>query len=193
MCDIVCRWIEMSWWGNCRGTCTRSRKWKSSQPWENLERRWGTLTAEMWCSFFPQAAGWFRGSCCWVHMNYLSCSALFQSCLSLGWQTSCYNRLRSLFRRSCNILNIIVWSELELTTNYFCFWLVWQLTAEDETFLTENATATLSQFEKVTANSGENKVTISLKCLIIQVIGWPVIFILFVFSFRLWRQNSGFS
>lgn len=32
-----------------------------------------------------------------------------------------------------------------------CFW---QLTAEEETFLTENATATLSQFEKVTANSG---------------------------------------
>lgn len=144
----------------------------------------------------------FFSTGCWMiqRLVLLSPHELFKllcfisvMCLSLGWQTSCYNRLRSVCRRSCNILNIIVWSELELTTNYFCFWLVWQLTAEDETFLTENATATLSQFEKVTANSGENKVTISLKCLIIQVIGWPVIFILFVFSFRLWRQNSGFS
>ncbi|XP_024147838.1 protein LZIC [Oryzias melastigma] len=34
-----------------------------------------------------------------------------------------------------------------------------KLTAEEETFLTENATATLSQFEKVTANSGsEDKI-----------------------------------
>lgn len=34
-----------------------------------------------------------------------------------------------------------------------------KLTAEDETFLTENATATLSQFEKVTANQGsEDKI-----------------------------------
>ncbi|KAI3356827.1 hypothetical protein L3Q82_003481 [Scortum barcoo] len=34
-----------------------------------------------------------------------------------------------------------------------------KLTAEDETFLTENATATLSQFEKVTANLGsEDKI-----------------------------------
>ncbi|RVE70466.1 hypothetical protein OJAV_G00064280 [Oryzias javanicus] len=34
-----------------------------------------------------------------------------------------------------------------------------KLTAEDETFLTENATATLSQFEKVTANTGsEDKI-----------------------------------
>uniref|UniRef100_A0A3Q0R4A4 Leucine zipper and CTNNBIP1 domain containing n=1 Tax=Amphilophus citrinellus TaxID=61819 RepID=A0A3Q0R4A4_AMPCI len=32
-----------------------------------------------------------------------------------------------------------------------------KLTPEDETFLTENATATLSQFEKVTANPGEHK------------------------------------
>lgn len=32
-----------------------------------------------------------------------------------------------------------------------------QLTPEDETFLTEHATATLSQFEKVTANLGEHK------------------------------------
>lgn len=31
----------------------------------------------------------------------------------------------------------------------------WQLTAEDEAFLSENATATLSQFEKVTPNLGE--------------------------------------
>jgi len=32
-----------------------------------------------------------------------------------------------------------------------------QLTPEDESFLTENATATLSQFEKVTANLGEHE------------------------------------
>lgn len=37
-----------------------------------------------------------------------------------------------------------------------------QLTADDETFLTENATAILSQFEKVTANLGDNKRVISL-------------------------------
>ncbi|CAK6951285.1 protein LZIC [Scomber scombrus] len=44
-----------------------------------------------------------------------------------------------------------------------------KLTAEDETFLSENATATLSQFEKVTANSGEYKNDLSLKCLISQI------------------------
>lgn len=59
-----------------------------------------------------------------------------------------------------------------------CFWLVWQLTAEDETFLTENATATLSQFEKVTPNLGENKGAISQQCLIIQFIGWAFLFVL---------------
>lgn len=37
----------------------------------------------------------------------------------------------------------------------FCFCPMQQLTAEDATFLSENATATLSQFEKVTPNLGE--------------------------------------
>lgn len=41
--------------------------------------------------------------------------------------------------------------------------LVWQLTAEDETFLSENATASLSQFEKVTGNMGKKKILISHK------------------------------
>lgn len=72
----------------------------------------------------------------------------------------------------------------------FCFWLVWQLTAEDETFLTENATATLSQFEKVTPNLGENKATI-LQYLN-HTIYWIIIF-MFVLFFRLRRQNYGFS
>lgn len=49
MCGILPRWTEMSWWGNCPGTCSRSRNWKFSQPLENLERRWGMLTAEMQC------------------------------------------------------------------------------------------------------------------------------------------------
>lgn len=47
VCHILHRWTEMSLWGRCRGTCTRSRKWKSSQPWENSERRWGSLTADV--------------------------------------------------------------------------------------------------------------------------------------------------
>lgn len=38
-----------------------------------------------------------------------------------------------------------------------------QLTAEDESFLAENATATLSQFEKVTANLGENMIKIIIQ------------------------------
>ncbi|KAM3617938.1 uncharacterized protein V6R79_012927 [Siganus canaliculatus] len=39
-----------------------------------------------------------------------------------------------------------------------------KLTSEDETFLAENATATLSQFEKVTATSGGNKA--NMTCLV---------------------------
>lgn len=61
--------------------------------------------------------------------------------------------------------------------HHFCFGLVWQLTAEDETFLTENATATLSQFEKVTPNLGENKDPISPQCLTIQFSGWSFSFV----------------
>ncbi|XP_040050200.1 protein LZIC [Gasterosteus aculeatus] len=38
------------------------------------------------------------------------------------------------------------------------------LTSEDETFLTENATATLSQFEKVTANLGSEDKILALAC-----------------------------
>lgn len=49
VCDILPRWTEMSWWENCHGTCTHSRNWKFSQPWENWERRWGMLVAEMQC------------------------------------------------------------------------------------------------------------------------------------------------
>lgn len=60
-----------------------------------------------------------------------------------------------------------------------------QLTSEDETFLTENATATLSQFEKVTANLGENKRVVSLKCLNIQVIGQNIhIYLVFFLPFQ---------
>nr|XP_040050205.1 protein LZIC isoform X2 [Gasterosteus aculeatus aculeatus] len=39
-----------------------------------------------------------------------------------------------------------------------------ELTSEDETFLTENATATLSQFEKVTANLGSEDKILALAC-----------------------------
>lgn len=42
----VCRWIGTSWWGSCRGTCTRSRRWKSSWPWKSSERRWWLLTPD---------------------------------------------------------------------------------------------------------------------------------------------------
>lgn len=38
-----------------------------------------------------------------------------------------------------------------------------QLTAEDATFLSENATATLSQFEKVTPDLGENHFQSNIK------------------------------
>lgn len=46
---------------------------------------------------------------------------------------------------------------------------MWQLTPEDETFLTENATATLSQFEKVTANQGEHKDDFTTKLILSQI------------------------
>lgn len=39
-----------------------------------------------------------------------------------------------------------------------------KLTAEDESFLVENATATLSQFEKVTANLGSEDKILALAC-----------------------------
>lgn len=53
-------------------------------------------------------------------------------------------------------LAVTVQSRLELTMNLLCLRMLRQLTAEDEIFLTENATATLSQFEKVTPSLGEN-------------------------------------
>lgn len=40
------RWIGTSLLGSCRGTITRSRKWKFSQLWKSSERRWWWLTAE---------------------------------------------------------------------------------------------------------------------------------------------------
>uniref|UniRef100_A0A8D3BL00 Leucine zipper and CTNNBIP1 domain containing n=1 Tax=Scophthalmus maximus TaxID=52904 RepID=A0A8D3BL00_SCOMX len=46
-----------------------------------------------------------------------------------------------------------------------------KLTTEDATFLTENATAILSQFEKVTANLGKNKHVMSQKRLFTQITG----------------------
>lgn len=96
--------------------------------------------------------GGFRGSCSWVHMTYLSPLVLW------GWRTSFCNRpfrrSRYLFKDNCSIKPWI--NEFVFVSRRG------QLASEDETFLTENATATLSQFEKVTANLGENKHAISL-------------------------------
>uniref|UniRef100_A0A3P8R8T3 Beta-catenin-interacting ICAT domain-containing protein n=1 Tax=Astatotilapia calliptera TaxID=8154 RepID=A0A3P8R8T3_ASTCA len=65
-----------------------------------------------------------------------------------------------------------------------------KLTPEDETFLTENATATLSQFEKVTANQGEHKDDFTTKLILSQI--FLLTSFCFLFS-RVRRQNNGFS
>lgn len=114
LCCILHRWTEMSLWGRCRGTCTRSRKWKSSQPWENSERRWGPLTV----LFSPHQLMDDSEACApESHVLLKLHRHISVAQLSLGWLTSCCNRLQRDLKH-CD-LAWTLWSRLNLTMHLF--------------------------------------------------------------------------